>query len=237
MGTRLQAVHANQPKGFVPIAGETIIARSLRALRAAGLRDFIFVTGWHGEVYREWLTRECPGARCVENADFSTTGSLHSLLLGAAEASGRDVMVVESDLLYETRAPVALLASPERDVLLVSGFTDSRDEVWVYPNAQGRLGELTKKTRPGPAPFGELVGLTRLSAPLLSSLARLAPSLPRGAHYEDGLNAISIEHPISLLRLSDLVWCEIDDARHLSRAGQLIWPKLAASEARHPAKP
>lgn len=230
LGSRLRAVQA-KPKGFVEIAGEPIIARSVRALRRAGVTEFVFVVGWQADVYRAWCRAECPGARCVDNPDYATTGSLRSLLIGAAGAPGRDLIVVESDLLYERRAPRLLLAAPTPDTVLISGFTQSGDEVWAYESAPGRLSKLTKQPAGDAAPAGELVGLSRLSAELLAGLPAAAARLPAEAHYEDGLNALAASRSIALLRVPDLAWCEIDDAAHLARAQEKVWPRIVLADA------
>ncbi len=237
LGSRLREVHRERPKGFVEIGGEPIIARSVRALQRAGVQEFVFVVGWHAEVYRAWCAAECPGARCVDNADYATTGSLRSLLLGAAAVPGRDIVVVESDLLYEQRAADVLRSAPEADTILLSGFTGSGDEVWAYEQAPGRLARLTKQRQAGAEPVGELVGLSRLSAGLLPELALAAQTLPALAHYEDGLSALAATRPIGVLRVPDLAWCEIDDPAHLARAQEKIWPLVTAADATAGAAP
>lgn len=229
MGERLRAVHADKPKGFVVIDGRPIIARSVEALRSAGVDTFVFVVGWKGEVYREWCAEACPGAICVENRDYATTGSLRSLLLGCAAVPGRDVVVVEADLLYEPRAPRLLLNAPNADTVLISGFTQSGDEVWAYGDGiedAWRLEHLGKRRLEGREPLGELVGLSRFSASLVTALEMAARMLPAGAHYEDGLNAVCGARPVALLREAGLAWCEIDDAAHLERARTKIWPRI-----------
>lgn len=231
LGSRLQTVHAQRPKGFVEIGGTPIIARSVRALWTAGVRDFVFVVGWQAEAYRAWCHAEFPAAVCVDNAAFASTGSLSSLVIGAAAAPGRDLVVVESDLLYEQRALEALFAAPSSDTILISGFTQSRDEVWVYERAPGVLAQLSKGPPAERQPVGELVGLSRFSARLVAGLARAAQSLPAAAHYEDGLNALAATHPVSLLRIADLAWCEIDDPQHLERARNLVWPRVQRADA------
>lgn len=230
LGSRLRAVQ-EKPKGFVEIGGEPIIARSVRALQRAGIGEFVFVVGWHAEMYRAWGAAACPGARFIDNAAYATTGSLASLLLGAATVPGRDLVVVESDLLYEQRGPDLLLAAPTPDTVLVSGFTASGDEVWAYERAPRQLGRLTKQRAAGAAPAGELVGLTRMSASLVADLVAAARTLPASAHYEDGLNVAAETRPIALLPVTDLAWCEIDDPAHLARAQQTVWPRIAATEA------
>ena len=235
-GVRLQAVHSEQPKGFVEVGGGPIIARSVAALRRAGVREFVFVVGWRGSVYRSWCATECPGALCVENVDFATTGSLRSLVLGCAVVPGRKVVVVESDLLFEQRAPDCLLAAATENTVLLSDFTDSRDEVWAYAQADDptRLRFLTKKkSMIEGGPVGELVGLSLFSETLVGQLGVAARALPATAHYEDGLNAVSSALPVSLLRVPGLVWCEIDDPQHLARARASVWPRVVDAEARY----
>ena len=227
LGSRLQSVHSAAPKGFIEIDGLPIIERSMDALRAAGIREFVIVVGWMSSHYREWGARNS-AIRFVENVDYATTGSLRSLKMGCAAVPGRDVMVVESDLLYEPRAATALMTAPSADTLLTSGFTQSGDEVWVY-GANGRLEHLSKSSWQDRPALGELVGLTRLSAPTTAKVIDAAGKLPASAHYEDGLNAVAASRKIALLHLPDLVWCEIDDEKHLERARTLIWPRIQGS--------
>jgi 2-aminoethylphosphonate-pyruvate transaminase len=227
LGSRLQPVHSAAPKGFIEIEEVPIIERSAAALRAAGIREFVVVVGWMANHYRAWGARDS-SITFVENAAYATTGSLESLMIGCAAAPGRDVVVVESDLLYEPRAASALMSAPSNDTLLTSGLTKSGDEVWVY-GTDDRLEHLSKTAWRGREPAGELVGLTRLSAFTVAELGACASELPPAAHYEDGLNAVAASRHITLLHLPDLVWCEIDDEQHLERARRDVWPRICQS--------
>ncbi len=221
LGSRLQA---DRPKGLVEIGDRPILGRSLALLHAAGVTEIVIVVGWRQEAYRAYLAAQFPAVRVLENPDFSGTGSLASLLI-AARATAGDVLVVESDLLYERRAPARLLAAPGRDTLLASGFTASDDEVWVHARGS-RLAHLSKRPWTGAPRCGELVGLTRLSRPALTRLLAVEATLPPGAHYEDGLNAICDAHPIDVCLVEDLQWCEIDTPEHLRRAREQVWPRI-----------
>lgn len=228
LGSRLQSVHADAPKGFVEIGGAPIIQRSVDALHRAGIREFVIVVGWMANHYRRWAAAQPSPIVCVDNTEYATTGSLRSLLIGCAGVQGRDVVIVESDLLYEPRAASMLLAAPSPDSLLASGFTKSGDEVWVF-GSDHRLEQLSKQPWRDRTPMGELVGLTRLSADTVSALSHAARELPASAHYEDGLNAVAARQNIALLHVPDLAWCEIDDEHHLQRARTVVWPRLTHS--------
>ena len=48
MGTRLKSVFSDRPKGFVEIGGEGLIARSIRLLKARGIRAGFSILGGSG---------------------------------------------------------------------------------------------------------------------------------------------------------------------------------------------
>ena len=225
LGSRLQA---DRPKGLVEVGSGPVLGRSLTLLRAAGITEIVRVGGWMQEVYREYLQRNFPMVRMVSNPNFANTGSLASLVIGLRATVG-DVLVVESDLLYEKRAVATALAAPGADVLLASGYTASGDEVWVYAR-DGRLAHLAKAAWTGAPRVGELVGLTRLSRPAANELIAAAATLPAAAHYEDGLNRLCAARPVSVCLVPDLQWCEIDTADHLRRAREQIWPRILDSD-------
>lgn len=228
LGSRLRAEH---PKGLTRVEGVSLIERSLTLLQANHVGEIVMVVGWKQQRYRDYLAEFFPQVRVVENPDYATTGSLASLVLGARATSG-DVLVVESDLLYEKRALTHLMNAPASDTLLASGYTQSADEVWVYAHEE-LLAHLSKTDWSGAPRVGELVGLTRLSREAIERLTAVAATLSATAHYEDGLNAICSEHPIAVGKVDDLEWCEIDTVEHLRRAREQVWPRIKLSDQLH----
>jgi 2-aminoethylphosphonate-pyruvate transaminase len=227
-GVRLGALGREIPKGFIPMDGVPLIERSLGALRAAGIERALIVTGHLQEHYQSLVARLGPWVSLAHNPDFATTGSLASL--ACAADIDEPYLLVESDLLYEARAPRLLLEAPEADLLLASGPTGSGDEVYVAAT-NGRLTDLTKRLEALQGPqVGELVGLTRISVSLHAEVlaeARRLFETTRMVDYETALVAAAARHPLSVLVVDDLVWTEVDDERHLARARTLILPALA----------
>lgn len=226
-GVRLGPLGREIPKGFISIGERAIVERSIDALAAAGIERIRIVTGHLGEQY-DALARRAPLAiTTVRNPDYAETGSLVSLL--CAGPIDEPYLLVESDLLYESRAPRLLVESPQPDLLLASGPTASGDEVYVGA-VNGRLTDLSKRIDAlRGACVGELVGLTRISPPLhahvMSEAARLLDTTRR-IEYEQALVAAAGRHPLHVLVAGDLVWTEIDDELHLARARDLIAPRL-----------
>jgi 2-aminoethylphosphonate-pyruvate transaminase len=226
-GVRLGALGRETPKGFLQLAGTTLIERSIAALRDAGIERIVIVTGHLAAHYADLAGRLGAWVTLVHNAEYATSGSLVSLIaVGPLE---EPYLLVESDLLYERRAPRLLMQSSSPDVLLASGTTGSGDEVYVGAEA-GLLVDLNKQlaglrgTR-----AGELVGLTRVSpalhAHILSEAGRLLAHT-RQVDYEAALVAAAVHHPLPVLVVDDLLWTEVDDEKHLARALSTIVPHL-----------
>ncbi len=225
-GVRLGALGCEIPKGFISIGGRTLIERSIASLEAAGIERIRIVTGHLAGQYRDLAARR-GNVELAHNPDYATTGSLSSLL--SAGSIDEPYLLVESDLLYERRAPRLLAEAADADVLLASGATHSGDEVYVAVRG-GRLLDLGKRLDALAAPpIGELVGLTRVSPAFHREIVARGEELLSSGHsvdYETAVVAAARTIPMSVLVAGDLIWTEIDDDRHFARAVGVIAPRL-----------
>jgi 2-aminoethylphosphonate-pyruvate transaminase len=143
-------------------------------------------------------------------------------------------LLLESDLIYEPRALSELLAAPDEDAILLSGPTDAGDEVFVA-TLDGYLVDMSKDRdallgNRGARIVGELVGISRISQPLLETMLRLAGKVFESSlmyDYEtDCLVAAARERDIACPLVPDLAWAEIDDPDHLRRAREDVYPEI-----------
>jgi 2-aminoethylphosphonate-pyruvate transaminase len=144
-----------------------------------------------------------------------------------------DFLLLESDLIYEKRALQEALGSNSPNRLLVSGPTLSGDEVYV--EAEGtQLRQLSKnRAILGGKVVGELVGITRISAPLHQAMREAASkyfSLNPYLEYEQALVMASARHIVECHLVQDLIWSEIDDEQHLARAREEVYPRILARD-------
>jgi 2-aminoethylphosphonate-pyruvate transaminase len=230
MGTRLKDIHQNLPKGLLKIDDKELMLRSLEALTRQGIQEIVLVTGYRAEAYHAALQADYPTLRFVHNDVFASTGSMHSLFL-AEKTLSSDLLLLESDLLYEDRCLTALLSLERPDAVLLSGTTHSGDEVYVY-GENGRIHRISKEPIPSLRCQGELVGISRLSLTLCRKMcAYYQRAIPPGRdfHYEDCLSDLAETEDIPYHRIDDLVWTEIDNADHYHRALELIYPRILAA--------
>ncbi|MCB1760063.1 MAG: phosphocholine cytidylyltransferase family protein [Gammaproteobacteria bacterium] len=235
MGTRLRPIGHQGPKGALALGGESLVGTSIERLRRVGIERITIVTGYQPEFYRA-LADERPDLICtLHNADFADSGSMYSLYLARA-AVKEGFLLLESDLIYEQRALTALLTQPEENLILLSGPTDAGDEVYVETDADRKLRAMSKRrAQLGPLVAGELVGISKISAPLYTRMCEYAGRHFAGGDlhldYEtDALVAAARTLPVHCLAIDDLLWSEIDDESHYRRA-QRIERLILAREA------
>lgn len=234
MGTRLRGEFEDRPKGFLRLGEQAIIEESIDRLAGVGIDDILIVTGHCAEFY-ERLANERGGlVRTVHNTEFANSGSLYSLYCARAVIDV-DFLLLESDLVYESRALTALLAHPADDAILLSGPTGAGDEVYVETR-DGNLVAMSKDRAALGEVTGELVGISRISAGLFGRMCRIAEAAFADSlqlDYEtDGLVAAGAGQPIACPVIADLAWSEIDDSAHLRRARETVYPEICRRDGR-----
>jgi len=227
LGSRLKGRTKEKPKAFIEVDGNSLIERSISNLLSAGIQKIMIGTGYlyeHFDALREKYPIET-----LRNEDFSSTGSMYTLYL-LRHLINEPFLLLESDLLYENQALDHLLNDPLDNIILASGATKSGDEVFIQSSPQNELQEMSKDRSLLKHISGELVGITKLSVTTLKAMCSFAEEEykngNRTMHYEDALVGIANVHQIHVKVIDDLVWCEIDDEKHLSRALKIIYPKM-----------
>lgn len=231
MGTRLRSIIGESPKGCLSIENEALLQRSIRLLIKAGIKKLIVVKGFQGDLLEECVRSEFPNAIFVENDLFDSTGSMHSLYLAKDEVDD-DFLLLESDLLYEYRALPLIIEHKYDTSVLVSGRTDAGDEVYVYGETD-RIQKISKELNNQMEILGELVGIVKLSLKSYQEMIvqyKSHPQFPTLHHYEEIISELSEQQKINALKITDLVWTEIDDPEHFDRARRLVYPKILEND-------
>ncbi len=236
-GQRIRPSFPDAPKGFLKLGERAIIEESIERLLHVGVSDIVIVTGY-AAAYYEALASKYPGVvRLVHNERFADSGSLYSLYC-AREMVGGPFLLLESDLIYETRALSTLLEFDAPEAMLLSGPTHAGDEVYVTTQ-QGCLEGMSKDrgVLSGPV-IGEFVGISKISDRLLQELVRVAEGLFGNSlrwDYEfHGLVKAAKRVRIPCTVVSDLIWTEIDDEAQFEHARQRVYPLLGPCSSIRP---
>lgn len=229
LGSRLKDRTKEKPKGFIEVDGKSLIERSILNLLDAGIRKIIIGTGYLHEHFDS--LREKYPIQTFRNQDYSTTGSMYTLYV-LSHLIDEPFLLLESDLLYESDALGHLLNDPLDNIILASGATNSGDEVFIQASASHELQQMSKDAATLKNVSGELVGISKLSEMALRDMCSFAEGSykkeNRAMHYEDALVGVAERRHVHVKVIDDLIWCEIDDDNHLSRALNIVYPKIKA---------
>lgn len=210
-----------KPKGFLNIAGRPLIEYSLEALQSHGITTFIVGTGYQAHFYEGYRQFSLVTSH---NADYRTTGSLQTLRRLSDRVTG-DVLLLDSDVLYDPYCVGELIDCPRPDVVLLGREDHQRDCVYVETKG-GRVVGMSKNRADLTSAEGVLVGLSKISYETWGQIMEFADTA-------DGLTAhhdwafMHTRNPFYPLVLDDLLFTEIDDDEQLAYAMNVVYPKLS----------
>ena len=238
-GRRLGATEpedARTPKALLDFDGRSLLARHVEILRGLGITAITVVIGFKADLMRDALgaLTDGPAVATAVNPDFRE-GSVVSLWAGRAVLrSGRPVILMDADVLYDRRLMARLVASTRPGCLLLDREIEPGDEPVKLCVRDGRIVDFHKRPRVAHEWHGESVGFFRFSADVAKELADRVEDYVAG-----GRRALEYEEPIRDMimasaadrfgfeDISGLPWIEIDFAEDVVKARALL-PKIEA---------
>lgn len=112
LGSRLGELTKECTKCMVKINGITLIERMLRQLDRYGMDRIIIVTGYKGDILKDYVQnlRINTPVVFVDNSDYRHTNNIYSLWLTREFLEEMDSLVLESDMIFEDRVIEKMLA-------------------------------------------------------------------------------------------------------------------------------
>ena len=227
--SRLRPLTDNTPKCLLKIGGRSLLQRSIDALTANGISQLVIVTGYLHEQIESFVGRQYPGLKVtyIYNKEYSTTNNIYSLWLARPEADGEDVLLLDSDLLYDPAILNRVMACSHSNVLTLIRHTLGEEEMKVVTDDQDSILEISKTCNPALA-AGESLGIERMGKSYTTALYReLAIMIG-----QEGLSNIFYEraferlipqgHTFRVLDVSDLFSCELDTVEDFENASHKI---------------
>ena len=172
------------------------------------------------------------------NPDFKQSGTLHSLSM-ISEKVSPPFLLLESDIIFEFRAIEMIIGDRSENCILLSGFSDCGDEVFVETSASKLVSMSKNINELSRNPTGEFVGITKIGSELFTKMMQFYKRNPinKMADYEtDALVGVATDIPIPCLLIEDLIWSEIDDESHLRRAKKEIYPMVLKTDLEYLSK-
>ena len=172
MAKRLRPLTDDKPKCLLEVGGRTLLERTVCSMVDAGISELVIITGYFGDMVREFLTAHFPNLtfHFLHNADYEHNNNIYSLWMSGKVVRGRDFLMMDSDILCDP-AVVSRIASEKEDALALNRHEMGEEEMKVVVDAEGRITEISKTCSPAAA-LGESVGIERVTAAYSEALFR-----------------------------------------------------------------
>lgn len=228
-GRRMRPLTDARHKTLLPISGGTILDRILDGLAERSVTPITIVTGYRRDELVEHVAQNFPSldVRFVHNPEYEQTNNIHSMALAFEEmAFDDDVVLIESDLIYEPRVLDRLLSSPHENVALVDHYRAGMDGTVV---TLGDAGLITQVIPPSlqPSDFSfadkyKTLNIYRFGAGFCKDyLGRLLTyytrAFDRSCYYELilGILIYMQQAEVHAEVIDDELWAEVDDPNDL----------------------
>ena len=232
MAKRLRPLTDECPKCLLKVGERTLLARTVDAMLDAGITELVVVTGYRGEMLRDFLTTHYPqlAIHFIHNADYEHNNNIFSLWMTRPYTDGRDFLLMDSDILCDPQA-VSRMVRQEGTALALNRHECGEEEIKIIVDESGRVVELSKTCSIADA-IGESVGIERIAADYSSALFQeLEQMIEREGlidiFYERAFERLIPQgHHFRVVDTTDLFSIELDTVEDFQRAKELIPAEL-----------
>lgn len=227
MARRLRPLTDDRPKCLLTVGRRTLLERTVSALVDRGIREMAVVTGYRGEMIRDFLAAHYPDVsfHFIDNPDYDTTNNIYSLWLARPVADGRDFLLLDSDILFDP-CLIDRVMEGEGSVLAVNRHELGEEEMKVVVDGD-RIVEISKTCLPEKA-LGESVGIEKISASYSTALFRELEVMMEkeglvDIFYERAFERLIAQgHAFQVADTTDVFSIELDTVEDFNQARELI---------------
>ena len=226
MASRLRPLTLTTPKSLLKVGERSLLQRSMDALIANGVTEFCIVTGYLHEMIEDFVRKQYADSiqvTFIYNKVYETTNNIYSLWLARPFAEGQEVLLLDSDLLYDPQIVTRVLATDAPNVLTLIRHELGEEEMKVVTDAQGSIKEISKTCNPADA-AGESLGIEKMGKEYTKALYRELESMMNDEHLENVFYERAFErlipqgHTYQVLDVTELFSCELDTIEDFENA-------------------
>ena len=174
MAKRLRPLTDTKPKCLLEVGGKTLLQRTVDAMAATGITEFVVVTGYKADMIRQFIYDTYQSSQItfhfLHNADYEHNNNIYSLWMSGQVVRGQEFLLMDSDILCDPET-VAVIARQKTSALAVNRHELGEEEMTVVVDADMHITEISKTCRPEDA-IGESVGIEKFTADHSTALFR-----------------------------------------------------------------
>jgi choline kinase len=211
------------------VGEKRILELTLDNVLANNITDVIMVTGYLEEQIKSFVTATYPmlNIQYVYNDVYASTNNIYSLWLAKEKVLGDDMLLMDSDIVFDADIIKALIDSGYQNCLALKRHNVGEEEIKVKADNEGRILEISKDVKPAEA-LGESIGIELFGS---NTLKKLYDILDRKVVIEKNVNVfyeaafqelIRDKENLFIVDVTKFTCMEIDTAHDLETAGKLL---------------
>ena len=236
MGRRLGELTNDNTKCMLQVNGVRLIHRILDSIYETGIRRVVLVVGYKAENVKVLIGNEYRGMEIiyVENSVYDKTNNIYSLFLAREYLTADDTILLESDLIFESRILTKIINDPYPTLALVDKYESWMDGTVVTLDDQSNIVEFLTKDKfkySDIERYYKTVNIYKFSKDFSEThyvpfLEAYCHALGNNEYYEQVLKVITLldDSPLKALPLGGEKWYEIDDVQDLDIASSMFAP-------------
>ena len=169
MAKRLRPLTDTKPKCLLKVGERTLLERTVVAMAAAGISEFVVVTGYRADQIRDFLDNLVkpeflgkPRFTYLHNADYEHNNNIYSLWMAGQVVRGKEFLLMDSDILCDPAAVLRIAQEPKA-ARAVNRHELGEEEMKVVVDGQMHITEDA---------MGESVGIEKVTAAYSEALYR-----------------------------------------------------------------
>ena len=233
MAKRLRPLTDERPKCLLTVGSRTLLQRTFDAMIAAGISEFVVVTGYRGEMIRDFLLNTYPSSltfHFLHNADYEHNNNIYSLWMTRELVRGREFLLLDSDILFDPAIIQRMLQEPGT-ALALNRHELGEEEIKVIVDSNNQVVEISKVCSPSEA-IGESVGIEKMEADYSVALFAELDRMIDGEglidiFYERAFERLIPQgHSFHIVDTTDYFSIELDTVDDFNSARELIPAEL-----------
>lgn len=235
IASRLRPLTEHTPKCLLKVGERSLLQRSIDALKSNGILDYVIVTGYLHEMIEAFVAEEYGNSinvTFIHNDVFDSTNNIYSLWLARPEAEGEEILLLDSDLLYDPEIIARVLADDAENVLTLIRHDLGEEEMKVVLDKEnGTITEISKTCNPLDA-AGESLGIEKMGREYTSALYKELEPMMNEEHLENVFYERAFErllakgHTYNVVDVTELFSCELDTVEDFENAKAKIPERL-----------
>lgn len=232
MAKRLRPLTDTKPKCLLEVGGKTLLQRTVDAMAATGITEFVVVTGYRANMIRDFLTIRYSlfTIHFLHNADYEHNNNIYSLWMAGQKVRDKEFLLMDSDILCDPKA-IAEVARQSEPALALNRHELGEEEMKIVVDADNRITEISKTCRVEDA-VGESVGIEKMTADYSEALYRELDQMIEkegliDIFYERAFERLIPQgHTFKVIDTTRYFSYELDTPEDFEKATQLLPPEL-----------